>query len=637
MKVIRIPQFLGLYLFYRILLTSGPTAAPNNLRAATPMLNKVRATVGEIRGNWASPSVGNVIPVAARPWGATHWAVANVPGGGDGWWHNGGTGDFAGIRCTNQPSPWVGDYSFFTVRVSGATRAEDLHMSPNHIYLRANNGVTVEVTPWDHGGIIRLSGLADTGLTLDHLDDVELDAPGTLIRGVAKKSSVFHSHFPRWVTIRMSHAVTETRGQIRPKLGHALVMYVGLSYLDSDQADHNANMLWNIGAAPLAEEGAELWEVMLSRAGTTGSPLHYTNMYRAMPFPRFISEFLPNGTHVHRSPYDAGGGIYPGPLVTDSGFWDSYRTVYPFLHQFFPDVVREMYRGWANAIREDPHNMLPQWASPGRVGSMVGAMGEVSMCEGMLEGDVLDPQDSAAIYQYLVRSVTDPDVPNGRAHLRDYLDLGYVPSRHGESVSLTLNYMLADYVVGRCAALLGDHELSADLIDRSKRWHTIWDPESKFFRPKTREGNWHHALDPYEWMGDYTEGGPWQYRFYVPHDIPGLASAWGGADSLCDAMLEMMTAPNTVSNRRKIHEELEMQQHVWGQYAHNNQVVHHFLPMMKKLSPRCAKLADPWIDRVLTELYTVGGYSGDEDNGEMAAWYILMTVGDYPVVPGVKI
>lgn len=576
-----------------------------------------------------TPSVGNVIPVASRPWGATHWAVANSPGASGGWWHDGRSKEFAGIRCTNQPSPWVGDYSFFTVAIPGARSFGDLRMSPNHIALRTDTGVALHVTPWNHGGVIRVVG--GNVIRLDHLEDLEVG--GQLVRGVTRRPSpMSHKVYPRYVSIRPSRGI----GGDLTWDGGDMELYVGLSYISSAQADHNANMLWKFGAAEVEDEGAKLWDDMLTRAGG-GGRLHYTNMYRAMLFPKFISEILPTGEQMHRSPYDIDGGIYPGPLVSDSGFWDSYRTVYPFLHQFFPEVVRDMYRGWANAIREDPGHMLPQWASPGRVGSMVGSMGEVSLCEGILEGDV-GPDDSSTIYQYLVRSAGDPAVPNGRAHLADYLELGYVPSHHGESVSLTLNYMLADFVVGKCAHLMGDHDLGDELALRSTRWRTtIWDPETKFFRPKTREGTWHHPLDPYEWMGDYTEGGPWQYRFYVPHDIPGLVEEWGGEEPLCNAMVGMMTAPTTVSNRRKIHEELEMQQHVWGQYAHNNQVVHHVLPMMRKLSPWCAQLATPWINRVLTELYTLGGYSGDEDNGEMAAWYILMTVGDYPVVPGVEI
>lgn len=638
--VIRTVLFFGAV---RILFFGGRGRSPSRrrtkFRAQKNFVDKVNTFIGEIKGNAQTPSVGNVVPVLARPWGATHWAIANTRTARDGWWHNGESKAFGSIRCTNQPSPWIGDYSFFDLGVEGATSFDEIEMTPNYLSLLLNNGVTVEVTPWDHGGVIRLTNVP-TKLELGHLEQIQ-QSGDRLITAVARKSSVFKADYPRYVSIRTSSVIRRFNANGSFKLwDDSATLFIGLSYIDHAQANFVSDQLRAAGFPEVVEEGDATWNTYLARAGTTHDSIFYSNMYRAMLFPRMLSEFLPSGKEMHRSPYDGKGGLYSGPLVTDSGFWDSYRTVYPFLHNFFPEVVEEMYSGWANAIREDPDHMLAQWASPGRVGSMVGAMGEVSMCEGLLEGTVVDPRDSTEIYMYLVRSVTDPNVPNGRAHLADYIDLGYVPAPHGESVSLTLNYMLADFVVSKCARMMGDFELSDTLLERSRGWKTtIWDEESKFFRPKTREGAWYEALKPYEWMGAYTEGGPWQYRFYVPHDIDGLTGEWGGAKNLCDAMVGMMTAPPTVTNRRKIHEELEMQQHVWGQYAHNNQVVHHVLPMMKLLGEFCEDIADVYIQRVLKELYTIDGFAGDEDNGEMAAWYILMTTGaeQYPVVPGVRI
>jgi len=626
MKLKRLLYFAVAYFLYRS--TLGPT--PENtgaLRKAKTVLDKVNVKVGAIDGNWMTPSKGNVIPVVSRPWGATHWTIANEKGENDGWWYQENSVKFSGIRVTNQCSPWTGDHSFFNVVIPGAKTFSELIMSPNYISLKVDTGERVEVVPWDHGGIIKISG--GNSISFEHLENLEFISPTTLV-AIAKKSSVFKREYVRYLTIRSKRPL----GTDLKWVGNENELFIGLSYISFEQSSYNAMLLFNKGIYELKDEGEKIWEEKLTRAGP-GDELHFTNLYRAMLFPKFISEYLPSRKQVHRSPFDLNGEIYPGPLVTGSGFWDSYRTVYPFLHQFFPEVVREIYSGWANAIREDPNGMLPQWSSPGRIGSMVGAMGEVSLCEGLLEGDIIDPQDISTIYDYLIRSVTNTEVLNGRKFLSEYLELGYVPSNRGESVSLTLNYMLADYVVGKCARLMGDYELATELTRRSTAWrNTIWDPKTKFFRPKTKDGKWAHQLDQYQWMDHYTEGGPWQYRFYVPHDIPGLIEVWGGEQNLCNAMLEMMTTSNEVSNRRKIHEEIEMQLNVWGQYAHNNQVVHHVLPMMQKISPFCAELAKPWIHRVLTELYTLDGYPGDEDNGEMAAWYILMKVGEYKLVPG---
>jgi len=142
-------------------------------------------------------------------------------------------------------------------------------------------------------------------------------------------------------------------------------------------------------------------------------------------------------------------------------------------------------------------------------------------------------------------------------------------------------------------------------------------------------------------MGPYTEGGPWQYQFYVPHEPLGLREAYEASrktksataqSHLCDLLTQMMTMPGTVSNREKIHEEIEMQSHSFGQYAHNNQPVHHVLYMFAHAG--CPSEGQRWIHHTLRTQYGPFGFAGDEDNGEMSSWYILSSLGLYSLVPG---
>jgi putative alpha-1,2-mannosidase len=133
-------------------------------------------------------------------------------------------------------------------------------------------------------------------------------------------------------------------------------------------------------------------------------------------------------------------------------------------------------------------------------------------------------------------------------------------------------------------------------------------------------------------MGPYREGGPWQYRFYVPHD-PDELNNWGYDGKMCEYLNDMMTnsyRPKDTNNM--IHEEKELYNHMFGQYAHNNQPVHHILYMFHHVG--CRQEGEKWIHKVLEESYTDTGYPGDEDNGEMSAWYILSSIGLYSLVPG---
>jgi len=156
---------------------------------------------------------------------------------------------------------------------------------------------------------------------------------------------------------------------------------------------------------------------------------------------------------------------------------------------------------------------------------------------------------------------------------------------------------------------------------------------------------WTEPFDQYAWGGDYTEAGPWQFRFYVPHDPQGLSQLYGSAGSdMCD-MLQLMQTTNSVfhlgSYSSEIHEQAEMASNCWGQYAHNNQPSHHILYMFNGMDAqgatgKCAARGQYWLRKVQRELYNLrpAMYAGDEDNGEMSAWFVLSSLGLYNLSPG---
>jgi predicted alpha-1,2-mannosidase len=194
-----------------------------------------------------------------------------------------------------------------------------------------------------------------------------------------------------------------------------------------------------------------------------------------------------------------------------------------------------------------------------------------------------------------------------------------------------MNYYVADAVIARAAKLLGRDDDNRVLEARSKRYGVLFNKETGFFQPKDASGNFHSHFDPLAWKEGFTESGAWQYRFYVPHDVDGLKDLHGGG--LCDrigAMMTQTTGPAFhVGGYGLIHEmsELGAIQADFGLYAHNNQPVHHVLWVARKAG--CNELAEKYLRKVMHKLYTLDGWPGDEDNGEMGAWYVLSALGLY--------
>ena len=564
-------------------------------------------------------SRGNIFPVvSAGPHAYNHWTFTTT--GTSPWFFNKDSPKFRGIRCTHQPSLWIGDYAFFDINLSTMkTWARDMSfVTPSTMELTSGDGVTMSLSPTYTGAILKMRTTGGVNTLKTSLDFFEVDGPFT-IRGTTAKSTIFNT--PSHTKL---HVVMVSDLPINKDLtfDHLEVTFrIGTSFISAGQAEANIpylsyeeqvkvnDMKWNDVLSNILIRDYNTYDKRLE------VKRFYTILHRALLFPRVMSE-LHYGSVKHYSPYS--GEIESGQVSTDSGFWDAYRTVYPFLHLVYPSLATRVLDGWVNSIKESPKHLLPQWASPGPVGSMQGTMGEVSIAEGIIN-DAITDVDTAWNYLYTSAFVT------GRDHFDEYLMFGYVPGQ----VSLSLNYYLCDYVVALAAYKLGHIKMGDSLMDRSKRWHLIFDTNKRFFRPKTM-GRFSPSFDEHKWMGPYMEGGPHQYRFYLPFDPEGLNNAYGY--KMCDYLKRMMTGPNTVSNRQKIHEETEMQQHSFGQYAHNNQVVHHVLYMFAHVG--CEHEGQKWLNHALDTQYSNEGYAGDEDNGEMSAWYIMSRLGLYSLVPG---
>jgi len=217
----------------------------------------------------------------------------------------------------------------------------------------------------------------------------------------------------------------------------------------------------------------------------------------------------------------------------------------------------------------------------------------------------------------------------GRKDLAGYIEKGYVTDTIPESTSITLDYYIADAAIARAAGVLGKHSDEKVLAARSKRYSTVFNNKTHFFQAKEPSGEFKQS-EKIGTESGFTEATAWQYRFFLPHDVEGLEKLYEG--KLCESIKSMMEFKaedfsgdfwgNALSSQG-----LKYFSKDFGLYTHGNQPVHHVLWVAKKAG--CNELADKYLRKVMEMLYTPGGWAGDEDNGEMAAWYVLSALGLY--------
>ncbi len=698
-----------------VLMTKREATGSSTVESLVELVDLLRGVLP----NDPSLSRGNVLPILARPRGMAHWVPASSSKLDDLYFVNPALPHFAGIRCTHQPSPWIGDYGQFLLgaKIEGFGGEPMLllkqaklrpHVFHGEIanYCAKDGCASIIFSPSEHGGVLRVAFPPGLGARRERSaflllqDGAVINADKNGFSGYSVQNSggiVYKESFKHYfdAQIEMDSSVerininskgtcsatgnvssdlqhssmaceTGLTWQVKPPTAAAqigwdiVVIRIGVSFISPEQAVLNREReVSGKNVSKVALEGASAWNSLLSRVQVSDNnqadPAEtlnkmktlYTHLYRALLFPRDLAEVNAANETVHWSPYDLDGRVKKGPLCTDSGFWDAYRTVYPMLHLVFPDVAQRIMRGWVNALRENG-GRTPQWGSPGPRNSMVGTMSDVSLSEAMVNGQ-LSVQDASDAYASLLLSAYNGTGSESRGkYLDDYIKLGYVP----DNVALTLNFKLADYAISRAALSRGDFAVAKDLSARAFNWQGIFDSEETlFFRPKSKDGKFLAPFDIYGWGNTkYTEGGPWQYRFYTPHDPVGLFNAYaarkfhnfskaslpslGSKSIMCEALkATMVEIPAVHLDPTYYHEAVELRD-CFGQYAHNNQPSHHMLYMFAHAHGDCPLLGQQWIQKARDQLYGEFGYKGDEDNGEMSSWHVLSSLGLYALAPG---
>jgi predicted alpha-1,2-mannosidase len=426
---------------------------------------------------------------------------------------------------------------------------------------------------------------------------------------------------------------------------------VASSYISPEQA--MANLEAEIGNSDfdaIRQQAGSRWNQALGRVRVEGGSsdqqrTFYSCLYRALLFPQKFHEITTGGKTVHYSPYD--GKIHDGVLYTDSGFWDTFRAAHPLYTLLYPEVSVEIHQGLLNAY--DESGWLPEWPSPGHRGIMIGENSFSLLADAWVKGlRGFDAQKALAAMVHDANNSHPRISAVGRDGVKFYNELGYVPydnkaPRRGatnsfaEASAKTLEFAYDDFCAAQLAHALGKTAEAETFAKHAMNYTNLFDPKVGFIRERKADGSWDEPFYPEQWGGGFTEGCSWHWTWCVFQDVPGLVNLMGGDKAFADKLDAVFTSPNTVrpgTYGGMIHEMTEMIAADMGQYAHGNEPIHHMIYLYNYVGR-------PWkaqskLRQVMALLYqpTPDGYAGDEDTGQMSAWYVFSALGFYPVCPG---
>lgn len=623
-------------------------------------------------------SNGNTLPLIQRPFAMC--AMAAQTSSESSWFFHPDSRSLEGVRITHQPSPWIADYGtlvfmpqkrraiFGANRWSGY-RPHEAVMTPSYMKLNFLKSRSIfEVTPTERGSAIRVKfdDCEDNWFSVLPFRDFcsyEYFPEENMLYAVATNCGD-----DKAVNFRMYTVVKFAEGQISSDkniagtddsksvsnnvsgkmtgihlrvLGDAVDAFVATSYISFEQAKLNLKQdTQGKTFDDIRKDAEEIWEEYLSRVEIEAydekqMKTFYSCMYRAFLYPHKCYEINENGEVVHYAP--SSGKILPGVRYTDNGFWDTYRTCYPFYALVAKDEYKEMCRAFVNDYLEC--GWLPRWPSIGERGCMPSTLIDALLCDAAVKG-LMDKKTMEQALEGMLKhaNINSADDDYGRSGAESYVKLGFVPiEAHRESVNLTLDAAYGDWCIAKIAELLGKNDIAEEYYVRAKNYKNLFDAETGFMRAKFEDGTFRPGFNPISWGLDYTEGSAWQNSFAVPHDMEGLSELYGGKDRLLQKIDELFATPPAYENGGygcEIHEMTEMAAADFGQCAISNQPSFHIPYIYSELGD--VEKTSYWVEKMCKEAFSYenDGFPGDEDNGSMALWYVFSSIGIYPFCPG---
>jgi len=533
----------------------------------------------------------------------------------------------------------------------------------------------------DHHGTVADVSLAREGdeLVVDLVLDDRTETPPHFVHLRVGRvcDDELHEHLaPRGRRLRGWVVVDASSGPVDVLLGMSTV----------GRDDARANLAAAGGFDAMAAEAERRWSEALDTVEVHGATLDqrvslYSGLARLFSFPTRHGESPAGGPARSRSPYgsvlsspirdaaagaEAGPGagagavaaaaaeVVVGPYSSTNGFWDTYRTAWPLLGLLTPSSAGALAQGFVQHHLDG--GWTPRWSAPGAEDVMTGTTSDTVFADLLVKG--VPGLDLEQAYASAVTNATVPptDPRVGRKGLHPGLFRGWVDTDTPEGMSWTLDAAINDWSTSQLAALVATrHEPGTPEHDRagveaewfarrSAQYRTVFDRARGFFVGRRPDGSWRvpaDRFDPAEWGHDYTETNAWGTAFTVPHDGAGLAELHGGQEALGAALDRFFAVPETGaadlsgSYGFAIHEMTEARDVRRGMLGLSNQPAHH-IPFMYSFAGRhddAHRVVRDALDRLFVGSDLGQGYPGDEDNGEMSAWWIFATIGLYPLVP----
>jgi len=620
---------------------------------------------------------GHVFPGAATPFGMVQVSPDNGTSGWD--WcsgYNYSDSVIAGFSHTHLSGTGIGDLcdilflpsmNKFRIELPDSSSSlakmnrcyfshEAEQARPGYYAVALANGVNVELTATPRCGMQRYTAVSDSimyvlvdlgfAINWDRPADCDLSWDGTALSGkristgwAEKQYQYFYSVFsaePVKVTmVRMGETVKGTRiegGNIACILefdvnkSNELVIKTGISAVDISGAAGNLAEIpdWDFNA--VAAAATQSWQERLSviKAGSSDPStlrVFYTALYHTMIAPNLFMD--KNGSYrgtdheIHTAETFVNYTVF--------SLWDTYRAAHPLLTITAPALVPDFINTML-AIREE-QGKLPVWSLAGNeTNCMIGYHAVPVIADAIHKG--FGGFDHNAAFNASVHSAG-----LGFRGLDHYIKYGYIPSElENESVAKTLEYAIDDWCIAQMASDRNDQMRQAEFLERSKNYRNLFDTTLLFVRGRMSDGSWRPDFDPlysHHTNSDFTEGNGWQYTWLVPQDVEGLIALFGGRERFVQRLDSLFRVTEAVKGDNASADISGL----IGQYAHGNEPSHHIAYLFSMAG--APEKTEIMARRIMREMYTAekDGLCGNEDCGQMSAWYVFSAMGFYPVNP----
>ena len=649
--------------------------------------------VNILRGTNDSPnfSRGLTVPAVTVPHGFNFFAPATTDA--DNKIYNYQDRKLNHITISHEPSYWVGDRGTWqymintSINIDDVTNESDIDTKSREAKFSHENEVAkvhyysvtfdegsnasnskIEITPTEHGAVNRFTfdnnsknrniifDSTRAGGTLVYNDDGSFEATSNDMSNGMQKMYIYGEFSEKPIATK----VEGDKQGIASFKSDVVELKLATSFISMEQAKKNLELeiKCSDNFDSIFQQAQKLWDETLDFVDVKGATEEqlvslYSNIYRLNAYPNLLSENTgtnENPEWKYKSPYNE-HQVVDGILYYNNGFWDTYRTVWPAYDLFTSKKVTKLLNGLVKHYYDNGH--VPRWIAPGGTNSMVGTSSDIIFGDAAAKGIEFDLQGAyeSAIKNAAV-AVDSKNLTNGgRAMLNKSIFEGYTAhDEQHEGFSWSIEGYLNDYGVYQLAKKLGNEDEAEYYLNRALNYSKLFkstgdDVSKKWLRGRNNNGDWSYSdedFNPFFWGDDYTETNAFNMAVSVTQDGQGLANLYGGREALGQKIDTIFNTNGDYwgygANKSigGIHEQKEAREIKLGQYGHSNQPSHHIAYMYNYAG-------QPWktqkyVRDILKRIYVGSdfgqGYIGDEDNGEMSAWYLFSALGFYPVSMG---